>query len=57
MSSDRPMTPAEQQILQNMVNQMFEEFVAVIAEGRKMDVVRSKHWLMDAFIRAGKLRP
>ena len=42
MSADRPMTPEEQQILQNMVNQMFENFVAVIAEGRKMDITKVK---------------
>ena len=42
MSADRPMTPEEQQILQNMVNQMFENFVAVIAEGRKMDIAKVK---------------
>lgn len=36
------MTPEEQQILQNMVNQMFENFVAVIAEGRKMDITKVK---------------
>lgn len=53
MSSDRPMTPAEQQILQNMVNQMFEEFVAVIAEGRKMDVVQVKA-LADGRVYTGR---
>lgn len=42
MSNDRPMTPEEQSILQNMVNQMFDNFVAVIAEGRKMDVAKVK---------------
>lgn len=42
MSADRPMTPEEQQILQNMVNQMFENFVVVIAEGRKMDITKVK---------------
>ena len=42
MSADRPMTPEEQQILQNMVNQMLENFVVVIAEGRKMDITKVK---------------
>lgn len=53
MSGDRPMTPEEQQILQNMVNQMFEEFVGVIAEGRKMDVAQVKK-LADGRIYTGK---
>ena len=53
MSSDRPMTLEEQQILQNMVNQMFEEFVAVIAEGRKMDVVQVKA-LADGRVYTGR---
>lgn len=53
MSSDRPMTPEEQQILQNMINQMFEEFVGVIAEGRKMDVAKVKS-LADGRVYTGR---
>lgn len=53
MSSDRPMTQEEQQILQNMVNQMFEDFVGVIAEGRKMDVAKVKA-LADGRVYTGK---
>ena len=36
-----------------MVNQMFEEFVAVIAEGRKMDVVQVKA-LADGRVYTGR---
>lgn len=37
MSSDRPMTPEEQAILQNIVNEIYNEFVATVAAGRKME--------------------
>ena len=37
MSSDRPMTAEEQAILQNMVNEIYNKFVAVVAKGRKME--------------------
>ena len=37
MSSDRPMTAEEQAILQNMVNEIYNKFVGVVAKGRKMD--------------------
>lgn len=36
-SSNRPMTPQERQLLQNMVNDMYNQFIDVIAKGRKMD--------------------
>ncbi len=53
MSSDRAMTPEEEQILQTMVNQMFENFVAVIAEGRNMDVAKVKT-LADGRVYTGR---
>ncbi len=37
MSSDRPMTPEEQAILQNIVNEIYDNFVKTVAEGRKME--------------------
>lgn len=37
MSSDRPMTPEEQAILQNIVDEIYGHFVAVVAAGRKME--------------------
>lgn len=37
MSNDRPMTPEEQAILQNIVNEIYNEFVATVAAGRKME--------------------
>ncbi len=42
MSPDRPMTPQERQIMQTMVNQMYDSFVAQVSNGRKMpeDTVR-----------------
>ena len=36
MSSDRPMTPEEQAILQNIVNEIYEQFVTTVAVGRKV---------------------
>ena len=35
-SSSRPMTSEEQKILQSMVDDIFDQFVSVVAEGRKM---------------------
>ncbi|MDO4177694.1 MAG: signal peptide peptidase SppA [Phascolarctobacterium sp.] len=37
MSMDREMTDEEKAMLQNIVNEIYEEFVTTIAEGRKMD--------------------
>lgn len=36
-SSNRPMTEQERQLLQAMVNDMYNQFVDVVAKGRKMD--------------------
>ncbi len=40
LSSDRAMTPEEQQILQNIVNEIYDEFVKTVAAGRKMEESR-----------------
>lgn len=37
MSSDRPMTEEEKAILQNIVNEIYEQFVATVAVGRQME--------------------
>ncbi len=37
MSTDRPMTEEEKAILQRIVNEIYEEFISVVASGRKMD--------------------
>lgn len=37
MSTDRPMTPEEKAILQRIVNDIYEDFIAIVAAGRKMD--------------------
>jgi len=38
LSPDRPMTNEERAIIQVMVDDIYSQFVAVVAEGRKMDV-------------------
>lgn len=40
LSSDRPMTEKERVILQTIVNEIYEGFVAVVAEGRHLDVAK-----------------
>ena len=37
LSNDRPMTEAEKILLQNMVNEIYNEFITVVVTGRKMD--------------------
>ena len=37
LSPERPMTAAERAILQEMVDDLYDQFVAVVAEGRKME--------------------
>lgn len=37
MSSDRPMTAEEKLILQNIVNEIYENFITTVAAGRKME--------------------
>ena len=53
MSNARPMTPEETQILQTMVNEMYEQFLTTVSNGRKipMDKVRI---LADGRVYTGK---
>ena len=53
LSNERPMTPAERELLQNMVNEMYEQFVGVVSEGRKMPVDKVKS-LADGRVYTGK---
>ncbi len=42
LSNDRPMTPEEKVILQNIVNEIYGNFIGTVAAGRKMDVAKVK---------------
>lgn len=53
LSSDRPMTPEERVILQTMVDEIYESFVQVVAEGREMDVDEVRK-LADGRVYTGK---
>ena len=53
LSPERPMTTAERAILQEMVDDLYDQFVAVVAEGRKMEPTRVKQ-LADGRIYTGR---
>lgn len=53
MSYDRPMTPEEKTIMQNMVNEIYEEFLEVVAAGRKLEVAKVRE-LADGRVYTGK---
>ena len=53
LSPDREMTAEEREILQGIVNQLYDEFIAVVANGRKMDTAVGNYY--DALEAAGKL--
>lgn len=53
LSSDRPMTAEEQVILQNIVNEIYNEFVDTVAEGRKMEASKVRT-LADGRVYTGK---
>ena len=53
MSSDRPMTPEEKAILQNIVNEIYEQFVATIAVGRQMEPAKVRQ-LADGRVYTGQ---
>ena len=53
LANDRPMTEEERVILQTLVNEIYENFVNVVAEGRKMDIEVVKK-LADGRIYTGK---
>lgn len=52
MASDRPMTEDEKIILQGIVNEIYDEFVSVVATGRKMDQYKVRQ-LADGRIYTG----
>ena len=53
LSPERPMTAKERVIIQEMVDDLYEQFVAVIAEGRKMDPAQVRK-LADGRIYTGR---
>ncbi|SHK50853.1 signal peptide peptidase SppA [Desulforamulus aeronauticus] len=52
-ATNRDVTPEEQEIFQGLVNDTYEDFVKVVADGRKMDVDRVRQ-LADGRIYTGK---
>lgn len=52
LSSDRPMTAGEKLILQNIVNEIYENFINTVAEGRKMEAGKVRE-LADGRIYTG----
>jgi protease-4 len=53
MSPDRPMTAEERTIIQTMVDDIYNQFVEIVAEGRKMDNAKVRE-LADGRIYTGK---
>lgn len=53
LSPERPMTEKERAIVQEMVDDLYEQFVAVVAEGRKMDPAKVRQ-LADGRIYTGR---
>ncbi len=53
MSSDRAMTPEEKAILQNIVNEIYEQFVAAVAVGRQMEPTKVRQ-LADGRVYTGQ---
>ncbi|MEG0797654.1 MAG: signal peptide peptidase SppA [Acidaminococcaceae bacterium] len=53
LSNERPMTPAEKALLQKMVNEMYEQFLIVVSEGRSLPVEQVRI-LADGRIYTGK---
>lgn len=53
LSPDREMTAEEREILQEIVNQLYDEFIAVVANGRKMDTAAVRA-LADGRVYTGK---
>lgn len=53
LSPERPMTVEERAIVQAMVDDLYEQFVAVVAEGRKLDPARVRQ-LADGRIYTGR---
>lgn len=53
LANDRPMTDAEKQLLQDIVNEIHDEFIKVVANGRKMDPYKVRQ-LADGRIYTGQ---
>lgn len=53
LSPDRPVTPEERAIVQGMVDDIYNQFVQVVAQGRKMDPARVRE-LADGRIYTGR---
>ena len=53
LSPERPITPAERAIIQKMVDDMYEQFVTVVAEGRNLDPAKVRQ-IGDGRIYTGK---
>ena len=53
LSPERPMTGEERQILQGMVDDLYDQFVSVVAEGRRMDPAKVKQ-LADGRVYTGR---
>ncbi len=53
LSPERPITDKERAIVQEMVDDLYEQFVAVVAEGRKIDPTRVRQ-LADGRIYTGR---
>ncbi|MBI2920524.1 MAG: signal peptide peptidase SppA [Planctomycetes bacterium] len=51
-SMGRPMTEKERELLQSMLNEMYDRFVQIVADGRKMDVQKVRE-LADGRIYTG----
>lgn len=52
LSPDRPISNEERKIVQSMVDDMYEQFITVVAEGRKLDVLKVRQ-LADGRIYTG----
>lgn len=52
LSGDRPMTEAEKAIVQNLVDEIYNEFITTVAAGRKMEVAKVRE-LADGRIYSG----
>lgn len=53
LSNDRPMTAEEQKILQDIVNEIHDEFIKTVATGRKMDPYKVRQ-LADGRVYTGQ---
>ncbi|WP_346353675.1 signal peptide peptidase SppA [Azotosporobacter soli] len=52
LSPDRPMTPEERAMLQSMVDDIYQQFIQVVAEGRNMELERVRQ-LADGRVYTG----